>query len=77
MKHGFIIFCLASIFVFSACAEGEYNDLDCDTATYKANCIDSSNFMWCNNGKLIVTQCSSQAYCSERLNEPASCVEIK
>ena len=38
----------------NSCSEGEYNDLNCDPATYKAECLDTANFMFCNNGTLTV-----------------------
>ncbi|MBQ9396355.1 MAG: hypothetical protein IJU23_12705 [Proteobacteria bacterium] len=76
MKHGFIILCLASIFAFGACSEEDHS-LDCDVATYQAKCLNASSYMWCNSGQLIRTECSQQSYCSERANEPATCVPKK
>ena len=47
----------------NACSEGEYNDLQCDAATYKPECLDTMNLMECQNGALIVTQCQAGYYC--------------
>ena len=76
MKHGFTILCLASVLAFSACSEDDHS-LDCDVATYKASCLNASSYMWCNNGQLIKYECSSSSYCSEKANEPATCVTKK
>lgn len=48
-----------------ACDEGEYNDLACDAATYKAECLDTIHFMVCGeDGKLIVRECATGQSCS-------------
>ena len=50
-------------FAMNACDTGEYNDLECDPATYKAECLSENALMFCNAGKLEVQKGENGAVC--------------
>jgi hypothetical protein len=58
---GCLIACVAA--GVSACDEGKYNELLCDSA-YQANCLDGTHAMACQNGHLVIVQCATNQYCN-------------
>ncbi len=59
----------------NSCAEGDYNDLKCDSK-YEAECLDSSHYMSCQNGSLIVTACGAGTYCKENKDAASGAVTV-
>lgn len=66
MKKIALAFVMATLGLgLCACDEGEYNDLKCDPATYKANCLDPVSYMVCVDNLLILHECPSGQICSD------------
>ena len=57
----------------NACETGEYNDLNCDES-YQTECLSPTHFMACQNGKLIVDTCGSNAYCHVDESGVGACI---
>ena len=61
----------------TACDEGKYNALECDQS-YVAECIDVSNYMFCNiqpgqtTGMLQRVECSHMEYCDQTVTNDAA-----
>ena len=57
------------------CDEGKYNDLACDSETYKSSCMDAKYYLKClpENNLLNLTECPSGTICSDDTGE-AVCV---
>ncbi len=75
MNKKLAIVCMISALSFaaSACDTGEYNDLKCD-ASYKAECLSSSQYMVCENSELVVKQCGNNSYCKVGDDGVGACV---
>lgn len=65
----------------NACDTGDYNDLKCDPAQYKSECIAHSYYMMCNpsaespeKGELITVKCESPLFCFQN-DSGARCVD--
>ncbi|GEM_PF-2272576 len=66
-----VLLCAAA--ALSACDEGKYNDLECDSSEYQDECLDSLHFMTCYNNRLAVITCDEGFYCEETASGKATC----
>ena len=76
-KHWKLLFSICTLAFITACSEGEYNDLSCDSSTYVPECLDRAHLMQCQNDTLVVITCSSLNYCGKsQSGEGDACLPI-
>ncbi|MBO4350254.1 MAG: hypothetical protein J6A01_04805 [Proteobacteria bacterium] len=75
-NHWKLLLSVCALAFITACSEGEYNDLSCDSSTYVPNCLDRVHLMQCQKDTLVVVTCSALDYCGESTTGGDACLPI-